>query len=85
ELLDTKKELSFPYASPTLLANDHLNRLKTNTCFTGLDLTLGHHQTPLLESSVSKPAFIAPDGHYKYLRICFGLGQCLSTVSKNDQ
>lgn len=46
--------------------DDHLERLKTAKYFINLDLKMGYHQIPMAADSISKTAFITPDGHYEY-------------------
>jgi hypothetical protein len=41
--------------------------------FTTLDLASGNHQIKMAQDSIPKTAFAAPDGHYEYLRMQFGL------------
>jgi hypothetical protein len=53
--------------------DDHLDKLKGCRYFTGLDLASGYQQVPMAKDSISKTAFVTPDGHYEYLRMPFGL------------
>lgn len=58
--------------NPLPLIHDHLDRLGRGRYFTTLDMASGFHQIPIAEDSISKTAFVIPDGHYEYLRMPFG-------------
>ena len=58
---------------PLPLVNDQLDKLAGKCYFSMLDLAQGYHQVPMHPDSVSKTAFITPDGHYEFLRVPFGL------------
>ncbi|WP_253302469.1 reverse transcriptase domain-containing protein [Wolbachia endosymbiont of Psylliodes chrysocephala] len=58
---------------PLPRVDEHLERLKGCNYFTSLDLSSGYHQIPMAAASISKTAFVTPDGHYEYLRMPFGL------------
>ena len=53
--------------------DDLLDRINERKYFTSLDLASGYHQIPISEDSISKTAFVTPDGHYEYIRMPFGL------------
>ena len=56
---------------PLSLANDQLDKLAGKCYCTTFDLAQGYHQVPMHLDSVSKTAFIKPDGHYEFLRVQF--------------
>uniref|UniRef100_A0A0A9X1Z8 RNA-directed DNA polymerase n=1 Tax=Lygus hesperus TaxID=30085 RepID=A0A0A9X1Z8_LYGHE len=59
---------------PLPLIDDQLDRLgNNNSFFTSLDMASGFFQIPMAEDSISKTAFVTPDGHFEYLRVPFGL------------
>lgn len=58
---------------PTLLIDDHLDRLRDKQYFTCLDLRNGFYHVKVAESSVKLTAFITPLGQFEYLRMPFGL------------
>lgn len=58
---------------PLPRVDDFLEHLKDCKYFTSLDMASGYHQIEMDEDSVSKTAFITPDGQYEYLRVPFGL------------
>jgi hypothetical protein len=41
--------------------------------FTSLDMASEFHQIPIRQDSIHKTGFVTPDGHFKYLRMPFGL------------
>lgn len=53
--------------------DDLLDGLKGRKFYTSLDLASGYHQIPVDKDSISKTAFVTPDGHYEYTRMPFGL------------
>lgn len=53
--------------------DDQLDRLGKHRYFTSLDMASGFHQIPIHPESISKTAFVTPDGQYEYLRMPFGL------------
>jgi hypothetical protein len=53
--------------------DDYLGKMHDSQYFTTLDLASGYHQVKMAEDSISKTAFVTPDGHYEYLRMAFGL------------
>ena len=53
--------------------DDEIDRLNSCKYFTSLDCSNGYYQIPLCKESISKTAFITPDGHYEFLRMPFGL------------
>ena len=55
------------------LIKDQLDRFGKGRFFTSLDTAFGFHQIPIHEDSIEKTAFVTPDGHFKYLRMPFGL------------
>jgi hypothetical protein len=58
---------------PLPRVGDYFEKMHGNQYFTTLDLASGYHQIKMAEDSISKPAFVTPDGHYEYLRMPFGL------------
>ncbi|XP_043262479.1 LOW QUALITY PROTEIN: uncharacterized protein LOC122403183 [Colletes gigas] len=58
---------------PLPLIEDQLDRLGTGKYFTTLDMASGFYQVPIAENSITKTAFVTPDGHYEFLRMPFGL------------
>lgn len=58
---------------PLPLIDDQIDRLGGNKYFTGLDLASGYYQVPVAENSITKTAFVTPEGHYEFLRMPFGL------------
>lgn len=58
---------------PLPLIDDHIDRLGCSRFFTGLDMASGFHQILIDEASVHKTGFVTPEGHYKYLKMPFGL------------
>lgn len=58
---------------PMPIVEELIDRLKGCKYFTSLDLKSGYYQIKIKESSISKTAFITPDGHYEFLRMPFGL------------
>ncbi|XP_046141101.1 uncharacterized protein LOC123987675 [Osmia bicornis bicornis] len=55
---------------PLPLIDDQLGK---GRYFTTLDMTSGFHQIPIAAESIEKTTFVTSDGHYKYLRMPFGL------------
>lgn len=53
--------------------DDQIDQLGRCKYFTTLDMAAGFHQIPIAENSISKTAFVTPDGHFEYLRSPFGL------------
>jgi Retroviral aspartyl protease./Reverse transcriptase (RNA-dependent DNA polymerase). len=66
-----RKTIKDTYPLPRV--DDYLERIQGCHYFTTLDMSAGYHQIKMAEGSVSKTAFITPDGHYEYLRMPFGL------------
>ena len=62
--------------------NDILSSLGGAKYFTGIDMTGAYHQVPIAPEDVER-AFTAPNGHYEYLYMPFGLLKCLPEHS-ND-
>lgn len=58
---------------PMPLINDQIDKLGGNRYFTGLDLASEYYQVPVDDESTEKTAFVAPEGHYEFLRMPFGL------------
>lgn len=58
---------------PLPRTDELLEKLKNCRFFTTLDVASGYYQIPVNESSVSKTAFVTPDGHFEYKRMPFGL------------
>jgi hypothetical protein len=58
---------------PLPRVDDYLERMYDSQNFTTLELASGYHQIKVAEDSISKTAFVTPDGHYEYLRMPFGL------------
>jgi hypothetical protein len=58
---------------PLPRVDDYFERMYDSQYFTTLDLASGYHQIKVAEDSISKTAFVTPDGHYEYLRMPFGL------------
>jgi hypothetical protein len=58
---------------PLPRVDDYIERMIGCQYFTTLDLVSGYHQIKMAEDSISKTAFITPDGHYEYLCMPFGL------------
>ena len=59
--------------------DDILDSLAGSTIFTSLDLQAGYHQIRLNPEDVPKTAFNAPQGHFEYTVMCFGLTNAPST------
>lgn len=54
--------------------DDHIDKLGKYKFFTSLDMATGFHQLPLKDdASISKTAFVTPDGHFEYLKMPYGL------------
>lgn len=66
-----RKTIKDKYPLPRI--DDLLDNIQGNKFFTTLDLASGYHQIPIDAESVSKTAFVTPDGHFEYLRMPFGL------------
>lgn len=66
-----KKPIKDQFPMPHI--DDQINRLKRYKYFSSLDLSNGFYQIPVDSKSISKTAFITPDGHYEFLRMPFGL------------
>lgn len=59
---------------PLPLIDDHIDKLGGFKYFTSLDMATGFHQVPMKDNdSVSKTAFVTPEGHYEYLKMPYGL------------
>lgn len=59
---------------PLPLIDDHIDRLGSFKYFTSLDMATGFHQVPMKDDdSISKTAFVTPEGHYEYLKMPYGL------------
>ncbi|CAH2094651.1 unnamed protein product [Euphydryas editha] len=59
---------------PLPLIDDHIDKLGSFKYFTSLDMATGFHQVPMKDDdSVSKTAFVTPEGHYEYLKMPYGL------------
>lgn len=58
---------------PLPLIDDHIDRLGKSNYFSCLDMATGFHQIKLDEDSVSKTAFVTPEGHFEYLKMPYGL------------
>lgn len=59
---------------PLPLIDDHIDRLGSFRYFTSLDMATGFHQLPMKDDdSISKTAFVTPEGHYEYLKMPYGL------------
>lgn len=58
---------------PLPLIDDHIDRLGNFELFTGLDMATGFLQIPMEEESISKTAFVTPEGHFEYLKMPYGL------------
>lgn len=54
--------------------DDHIDKLGKYTFFNSLDMATGFHQVPSKDdASISKTAFVTPDGHFEYLKMPYGL------------
>lgn len=53
--------------------DDLLDRLLGSSWFTTLDMSSGYWQVPVSPDSISKTAFVTPDGSYEWLRMGFGV------------
>jgi hypothetical protein len=69
ELNAHKVKEKFPF--PRI--DDQLDRLSRGKYFTSLDMASEFHQIPIRQDSIHKTGFVTPDGHFKYLRMPFGL------------
>lgn len=58
---------------PLPLIDDHIDRLGKTRYFSTLDMATGFHQIMVDPDSVSKTAFVTPEGHFEYLKMPFGL------------
>lgn len=58
---------------PLPIIEEQIDKLCNYTIFTSLDLYSGYYQIPMSTNSISKTAFITPEGKYEFLRMCFGL------------
>lgn len=59
---------------PLPLIDDHIDKLGNFKYFTSLDMATGFHQVPMKDdASISKTAFVTPEGHYEYLKMPYGL------------
>lgn len=58
---------------PLPIIEEQIDKLCNYTVFTSLDLYSGYYQIPMAKNSISKTAFITPEGKYEFLRMCFGL------------
>ncbi|CAF4783235.1 unnamed protein product [Pieris macdunnoughi] len=59
---------------PLPLIDDHVDKLGSYKIFTSLDMATGFHQVPMRDDdSISKTAFVTPEGHYEYLKMPYGL------------
>ena len=54
-------------------SEDIINNMNNSKYFTKLDLCQGYWQIPMHPADIEKTAFITQDGHYKFLRMPFGL------------
>ncbi|CAH2091353.1 unnamed protein product [Euphydryas editha] len=62
------------YIKPKPLIDDHVDKLGSYKIFTSLDMATGFHQVPMKDDdSISKTAFVTPEGHYEYLKMPYGL------------
>lgn len=69
------------YPMPNI--EEQLNLLGGTFYFTSLDCNQGFHQISVAQNSISKTAFVAPDGHYEYLKIPFGLVNATSVFQSH--
>lgn len=59
---------------PLPLIDDHVDKLGSYKIFTSLDMATGFLQVPMRDDdSISKTAFVTPEGHYEYLKMPYGL------------
>lgn len=58
---------------PMPIVEDLIDKLRGCKYYTSLDLKSGYYQIGISENSISKTAFITPDGHYEFKRMPFGL------------
>lgn len=59
---------------PLPLIDDHIDKLGSSRFFTSLDMATGFHQVPMKnDESISKTAFVTPEGHFEYLKMPYGL------------
>lgn len=66
-----RKTVKDHYPLPRI--EDQLDLLAGHEYFITLDLASGYYQIPIAEESISKTAFVTPDGQFEYLRMPFGL------------
>jgi hypothetical protein len=62
--------------------DDILDGLLGSKWSSTLDLKSGYYQVAMSSNSITKTAFITPDGHYEFLRLPFGLKNAPSHFSK---
>lgn len=69
---------------PLPLIDDHIDRLGRFKLFTSLDMATGFHQVPMRDDdkSISRTAFVTPEGHYEYLKMPYGLANAPVTYQR---
>lgn len=58
---------------PMPMVEDLIDKLRGCKCYTSIDLKSGYYQILVNEKSISKTAFVTPDGHFEFRRMPFGL------------
>ena len=75
-------DLTIKDRSPLPRIDDLLAQLHGATVFSSIDLAQGYHHIRIAEEDMPKTGFTAPDGHYNFQVMCFGLSNAPGTFQK---